>query len=54
MVEMAPPMVHTNMDMAGDPTLLETMLGETKIPAPIIVPTIIQTPVDRSDHDCVS
>ena len=36
-VERRPPPNHTSMDMAGDPTRFETLLGETNIPGELIV-----------------
>ena len=43
-VERAPPATQTSIDMAGLLTVLETLFGEINIPAPTMVPTIIQTP----------
>ena len=33
-----------SIDIAGDPTRLDTLFGDTNIPAPIIVPTMRHTP----------
>ena len=43
-VERTPPPNQMSIDIAGEPTRLDTLFGDTKIPAPIIVPTMILTP----------